>query len=368
MGELPFYDLAALHDEIADALAAAADRVVRSGHYILGREGERFEEEFAAYCGVRHCVGVGNGLDALTLILRALGIGQGDEVIVPDHTCVATWMAVSLAGATPVPVAADATYTLDPAALAAAITPRTRAIIPVHLYGHPADMDAIAAAAGGIPLIEDAAQGHGARYKGRRVGGLGLAAAFSFYPSKNLGALGDGGAVTTNDETLAVRLRLLRNYGSPRKYVHDVIGCNSRLDELQAALLSAKLPHLDRWNEARRVLAMRYADLLDGCPQLTLPQAAGWAEPVWHQYAIRCSARDALQAHLEARGIGTMIHYPIANHLQGAYAGQYPPTPRAACAALAGELLSLPISPALTHVQVDRVAGAIGEWCAAGEY
>ena len=284
-GTVPFLDLRAAHAEVRDALDAAYRRVVGSGAYVLGAEVEAFEREFAAYCGVGHCVGVGNGLDALHLVLRAYGVGPGDEVVVPSNTFVATWLAATHAGATPVPVEPDpATYNLDPARLEAAITPRTRAIVAVHLYGQPADMDPVREVARrhGLPVVEDAAQAHGARYRGRRAGALGDAAAFSFYPGKNLGGLGDGGAVTTDDAALADRVRVLRNYGSREKYHNEVVGVNSRLDPLQAAFLRAKLPHLDAWNARRAAVAARYLDGLGGVG------GAGWPSPTCPTGSTRC--------------------------------------------------------------------------------
>ena len=355
---IAFLDLHAAYLELKDDLDAAYHRVMDSGWFILGKEVEAFEREFAAYCEAAHCVGVGNGLEALHLILRAYGIGPGDEVIVPANTYIATWLAVSYAGATPIPVEPDArTYNLDPALIEAAITPATRAILPVHLYGQPADMDPIKALASryGLKVIEDAAQAHGARYHGRRVGGLGDAAGFSFYPGKNLGALGDGGAVVTNDADLAERVRVLRNYGSRVKYHNEVKGFNSRLDELQAALLRVKLPVLDEWNERRRAAAARYLDGLAGS-ELGLPYVPKWAEPVWHLFVVRHPQRDALQQRLQQAGIGTMIHYPIPPHLQPAYAelgygaGAFPISE-----AIHREVLSLPMGPQLTAVQWGRV-------------
>jgi dTDP-3-amino-3,4,6-trideoxy-alpha-D-glucose transaminase len=319
---VPFVNLAADHADIRSELDAAARRVLDSSWFILGRELQQFEAVFAAYCQAPHCLGVGNGLDALHLILRGYGIGAGDEVIVPSHTFIATWLAVSQAGAQPVPVEPDpATGNIDATRLAAAITERTRAVIAVHLYGQPADMDGLRTAIFNrdIKLIEDAAQAHGARYKGRCVGSLGDAAAFSFYPTKNLGALGDGGAIVTHDDKLAAAIRRLRNYGSDKKYHHDVAGWNSRLDEIQAAFLSAKLAHLDRWNDNRRDAARTYIDGLTDLPELRLPLVPDWAQPVWHLFVVRCAQRDQLQAHLLNRGIETAIHYPVPPHLQGAY-------------------------------------------------
>jgi dTDP-4-amino-4,6-dideoxygalactose transaminase len=336
--------------------------VLDSGWFVLGKELEAFEREFADYCGTKHCIGVGNGLEALHLILRAFDIGPGDEVLVPANTYIATWLAVSYSGARPVPVEPlPGTCNLDPERIESAITPRTRAILVVHLYGQPADMDPICAAARrhGLKVIEDAAQAHGARYRGRRTGSLGDAAGFSFYPGKNLGALGDGGAVTTDDDRLAERLCVLRNYGSKIKYHNEEKGYNSRLDELQAALLREKLKALDDDNACRARLARRYSELLAGSG-LVLPEVPQWAEPAWHVYTVRSPRRDALQRHLADRGIGTMIHYPIAPHLQTAYAdlgfapGEFPITE-----AIHDEILSLPMGPHLDEQQVEVVCTAI---------
>ncbi len=342
------------------AIDAAVSRVLDSGWYVLGQEVEAFERAFAAYCGTRHCIGVANGLDALHLILRAYGIGPGDEVIVPSNTFIATWLAVTHAGATPVPVEPDEdTHNIEPGRIEAAITPRTRAIIPVHLYGQPADMDPIMAIAGeyGLKVIEDAAQAHGARYRGRRTGSLGDAAGFSFYPGKNLGALGDGGAITTNDADLADKLYQLRNYGARQKYRHELAGFNSRLDELQAAVLAAKLPHLDAENAARAACAAQYLRALQDLP-LRLPRVLPGVEPVWHLFVVRSPARDALQAALRDHGIGTLVHYPLACHRQAAYADQaWPSLPLAE--RLQDEVLSLPIAPYLDTGEVQTVAAAV---------
>jgi dTDP-4-amino-4,6-dideoxygalactose transaminase len=351
---IPFLDLPAAYAELKDDLDTAAQRVMSSGHYILGPEVEAFESEFAAYCEARYCIGVANGLDALHLILRAMEIGDGDEVIVPTNTYIATWLAVSFAGATPVPIEPDEkTYNLDPARIEEAITPRTRAIIPVHLYGQPADMDPINDVAGkyGVAVIEDAAQAHGARYKGKRVGSLAAAAGFSFYPGKNLGALGDGGAVVTNDESLARRLRVLRNYGSQEKYFNERKGFNSRLDELQAAALRIKLSRLEEWNKRRKKLASYYLQTLEGTPDLALPFVPDYADPVWHLFAVCHPQRDQLQKFLTDAGIGTIIHYPVPPHMQDAYAelgiaaGSFPRSER-----MAKTVLSLPMGP---HVSMD---------------
>lgn len=349
-----FLDLKSVHAACDEALQAAFARVLHKGHFILGEEVSAFETEFAQYCGSARCLGVGNGLDALHLILRAMHIGPGDEVIVPAHTFIATWLAVTQSGATPIPVeCAPGSYNIDPARIEAAITPDTRAIIAVHLYGEPADMNALRAIADrhGLRLIEDAAQAHGARYKGRRTGSLGDAAAFSFYPTKNLGALGDGGAVTTSDDALANEIRLLRNYGSHIKYQHDIAGYNTRLDELQAALLRVKLPQLDTHNAQRRQVAQAYLDGLADIAALSLPRAPDFAEPVWHLFVVRTAQRDALARALAEQGIDTMIHYPCPAHKQGAYNGQAFPS-LAATEALSREILSLPMWPGLDPAPV----------------
>jgi dTDP-4-amino-4,6-dideoxygalactose transaminase len=355
--KVPFLDLKSINDHYRDELHAALDRVLDSGWLILGKEVETFEREFASYCEVGHCVGVGNGLEALHLVLRAWDIGAGDEVIVPSNTYIATWLAASYAGAVPVAVEPDpVTYNIDPMRIEAAITPRTRAIIAVHLYGQPADMDAIMNIADrhGLKVLEDAAQAHGARYKGRRTGGLGHAAGFSFYPGKNLGALGDGGAVTTNDPNLADRLRVLRNYGSRVKYHNEIKGFNSRLDELQSAFLRAKLPSLDSGNEKRKELARIYNDGLSGL-NLILPSVPKWADPVWHLYVVRTKQRKNLQQELEAAGVGTLVHYPIPPHLQEAYSSEVKGSKYPIAETLADEVLSLPMGPHLTKSDVEVV-------------
>ncbi len=360
---IPFLDLKAPHAELKDELDGAYRRVMESGRFVLGPELEAFETEFAGYCEAKHCIGVGNGLEALHLILRALEIGVGNEVIVPSNTYIATWLAVSYAGATPIPVEPDErTFNIDPARIESAITPRTRAIIAVHLYGQPADTDPIneLAAKYGLRVIEDAAQAHGARYKSRRTGSLADAAGFSFYPGKNLGALGDGGAVVTNDATLADRARVLRNYGSRVKYYNEMKGFNSRLDELQAALLRVKLRHLNEWNEGRKRVAEFYSQALEGVADLVLPQVPDWADPAWHLFVVRHTERDRLQQHLAEAGIGTLIHYPCPPHLQAAYSeltygsGAFPRAEQ-----LAAEVLSLPIGPHLTEPQAEYVAATL---------
>jgi dTDP-4-amino-4,6-dideoxygalactose transaminase len=364
--EIPFLDLKSPHTDLKNELDDAVQRVMRSGQFVLGGEVEAFEEEFAAYCEAKYCVGVGNGLDALHLILIALGIGQGDEVIVPANTYIATWLAVSHSGATPVPVEPDErTYNLDPARIEDALTSKTKAIIPVHLYGQPADMQPINELAEryGLKVIEDAAQAHGARYRGKRVGSLAHAAGFSFYPGKNLGALGDAGAVVTNDDQVADKIRVLRNYGSCAKYDHEEKGFNSRLDEMQAALLRVKLSKLDEWNERRKQLATHYLQTLEGVPDLTLPFVPSFADPVWHLFVIRHPNRDRLQEHLQGAGIGTLIHYPSPPHLQNAYADLGIASGRLLLAEhMAHEVLSLPMGPHLTPEDADFVISQVSSF------
>lgn len=351
---VPFLDLEAAYRELQPEIDAAVARVLRSGRYILGEEVSAFEHAFAAYVGADHCVGVGNGFDALALSLRAIGVGSGDEVIVPSHTYIATWLAVSDVGATPVPVEPDmVTYTIEPSAIQAAVTERTRAIIPVHLYGHPADMDAVldVAHANALWVVEDAAQAHGARYKGRRIGAHGHLVAWSFYPGKNLGALGDAGAVTTDDFDLARQLRVLGNYGSEHKYVHEVQGRNSRLDPLQAAVLGVKLRYLDDWNRRRAEIAKVYDQMLSDTG-LFLPHVREWADHAWHLYVVRSELRNALVPNLADNGIQSVIHYPNSVIDQPAYA-DYPPSSvshlgdHARARQLAATVLSLPIDPQL---------------------
>ena len=363
---IPFLDLKSPYLELKEELDAAYRRVMESGWYILGKEVEAFESEFATYCEAKHCIGVANGLDALHLIVRAYGIGTGDEVIVPSNTYIATWLAVTHAGATPVPVEPDIrTYNIDPAKIEQAITAKTKAIMVVHLYGQPADMDPIneIAAQYGLKVIEDSAQAHGARYNGRRAGTLGDASGFSFYPGKNLGALGDGGAVTTNDSALAERIKVLRNYGSQIKYHNEIIGLNSRLDELQAALLRVKLTKLDEWNERRRIVAKNYLRELSDQKKLVLPYVPDWADPVWHLFVVRHAQRDALQKSLSDVGIGTMIHYPIPPHLQEAYSelgyneGTFPIAEQ-----IHKELLSLPMGPHIVEKQLAKVHSNVIEY------
>ncbi len=356
------FDLKAAHDALREPLENAWRHVLDRGVFIDGNELRRFEDDFARYCGARHGVGVGNGLDALRLILEGHGIGPDDEVIVPAHTFIATWLSVTAVGAMPVPVDADEkTMNIDSERVERSITPRTRAIIAVHLYGQPAPMDKLRALADhhGLFLLEDAAQAHGARWRGARVGGLGDAAAFSFYPGKNLGALGDAGMVVCNDAELAARIRRLRNYGAEEKYHHDCIGGNSRLDELQAAFLNEKLRVLDGWNGRRRVCAAIYEDALRDIPGLLLPMVGSGALPVWHQYVIRVEQRDALADWLERNDIGHGIHYPMPPHLSPAYRDHYQGFDLPVSEALAASVLSLPMGPHLGIEQQRRVIDAM---------
>jgi dTDP-4-amino-4,6-dideoxygalactose transaminase len=361
---IPFLDVPAAHAELRDELGDAARRVMASGQFILGPEVTAFEDEFAAYCATRHAIGVGSGLDALRLILLGYEVGPGDEVIVPSNTFIATWLAVSQTGATPVPAEPDpATHNVTAQAVEAAITPSTKALMPVHLYGQPADMDGLVALGRerGIPVIEDAAQAQGARYRGRRAGGLADAAGFSFYPGKNLGALGDAGAITTDDDDLAEHVRMLRNYGSKVKYHHDLPGTNSRLDSLQASFLRVKLRRLDEWNERRRAVAARYLEWLDGAEGIVLPAVPDWAEPVWHLFVVRHPRRDDLQERLREAGVDTIIHYPIPPHLTGAYAAGFAPGDLPVAERLGNDVLSLPMGPHLPLGDAERVAAAVRE-------
>jgi dTDP-4-amino-4,6-dideoxygalactose transaminase len=365
MVEVPFLELKSQYAALKPAIDMAIARVLERAWFIMGAELEAFEEAFAAACGARFCVGVGNGTEALHLALRALDVGPGDEVITVAHTFIATALAISWTGARPVFVEVDpATYTINVERAAAAITPRTRAILPVHLYGQPADLGPLIELAQerGLRVLEDCAQAHGARYGGRVVGTFGAIGSFSFYPGKNLGAYGDGGALVTDDAALAERLRLLRNYGQTAKYHHATQGYNSRLDELQAAVLAVKLGYLDAWNARRRALAARYDALLAG-HGLILPQCAPDREHVYHLYVVRSRQRDALQRHLATQGIGTLIHYPTPVHLQPAYAelglarGSLPFSEQ-----LADEVLSLPLYPEMSEAQQDAVVAAISSF------
>lgn len=365
--QVPFVDLSAIHQPLIAEIREAIDGVLERNDYILGDDVRGFEEEFAAYCEAAHGVGVDSGTSALELALRALGVGPGDEVVTSANTFIATALAVTAVGARPVLIDIDpVTQNLDPNRIEGVITDRTRAIIPVHLYGHPAPMDEIMQIANrhGLAVIEDASQAHGARYKGRRVGSIGHVGAFSLYPSKNLGALGDAGVLVTDDPDLAESVRHLRNWGSTVKYRHDTVGWNRRMDTLQAAVLRIKLRHLDDWNASRRAAASRYDSLFDE-RQLPIrrPQTAAWAEPVYHLYVVATSDRDDLQLHLQGEGVGTVIHYPTPIHLQPAYqdlgygVGDFPVTERSA-----REILSLPMFPGLAPASIDRVVDAIAIW------
>ena len=366
MKQIPYLDLKVANQNLSESLNEAFQKVLNSGWFILGKALEKFEDEFAAYLGSNYCIGVGNGLEALHLILRAYGIGVGDEVIVPSNTYIATWLAVTYSGAIPVPVEPDpSTYNLDPARIEAAITGATRAILPVHLYGQSAEMDGINEIANrhALVVIEDAAQAQGAYFLDRACGNLGHAAGFSFYPGKNLGALGDAGAVTTNDEALAKEIRALRNYGSEKKYQNELLGFNSRLDELQAAFLSVKLPYLDGWNAHRRGIARFYSEHLSKIPGLVIPAVPDWATPIWHIYPLCYDNRDQLQTFLKDEGIETLIHYPIPPHLSKAYAfmgfskGDFPIAER-----IASTELSLPISPDMTMAMAEYVVAKIQQF------
>jgi len=390
---IPFLDLKAPYIELKTELDEAIQRAVSSGWFIGGPEVDQFEADYAAYCEVDHAVGLANGLDALHLALRAMGVGAGDEVIVPSNTYIATWLAVAQCGATPVPVEPDeATYNIDPTLIEATVTSKTKVILPVHLYGQPADLDPILEIARkhGLRVLEDGAQAHGALYKGKRLGGHGDAVAWSFYPGKNLGAMGDAGAVTTNDPELADRIKVLRNYGSRVKYVNEVQGYNSRLDPIQAAILRVKLAYLDEWNARRRVIAAQYQKGLaesattgttsttsttgtgahgtatddqvatsQASSRLILPTVPNWADPVWHLYVVRHKNRDGFQKHLEGQGVSTLIHYPIPPHLQGAFKsmgfkkGDFPIAER-----IHNEIVSLPISPSITTQEAEQVVKA----------
>jgi len=361
--KVPFLDLKSINLREKSEFHDVLEKVLERGWLILGEEVSSFESSFAKFCGSTHSLGIGNGLEALHLVLRAWGIGAGDEVLVPSNTYIATWLAVTYTGATPVPVEPlETTYNINPALIEAAITPRTKAIIPVHLYGQPADMDAIneIARRHGLKVLEDAAQAHGANWRGRRAGSLGDAAGFSFYPGKNLGALGDGGAITTSDQDLARSLEMLRNYGSRRKYENEILGFNSRLDELQAAFLKTKLPKLSADNARRAAIADQYTNALADLGTLRLPHVAAGAEPVWHLYVVRSAKRDLLHEYLKERSIGTLIHYPIPPHLQAAYSslgyklGDFPISE-----IMHSEVLSLPMGPTMSDAEVEMVIDAV---------
>ena len=360
---IPFFSSHAMQAAVRAEVLAATTRVYDAHWFVLGPEVTQFEQAYSAFNQVAHTIGVGNGLEALTLTLRALGIGPGDEVLVPSNTYIATWLAVSHVGALPVPVEPDPlTSNLDPSRLAAAITPRTRAIMPVHLYGQPCRMPEIMALAKqhGLLVVEDNAQAHGATFEGQLTGSFGVASGTSFYPTKNLGALGDAGAITTNDAQLAQRLRQLRNYGSEQKNHHELLGYNSRLDELQAAVLAAKLPYLAEWTAQRQQIAAWYNTYLAGLPGLQLPTVAAGASHVYHLYVVHTPQRDALQKFLASQGVGTLVHYPTPPHRQSAYAKlrlsaeDYP-----IAEMLAATCLSLPVWPGMSEEQVQKVAHSI---------
>ena len=363
--KVPFVSFLPMEKELEEELRDAFDRVFKASWYIGGKEDEAFEKAFAEYCGVKHCVGVGNGLDALMLALKALGIGEGDEVIVPSNTFIATALAVTYTGAKPVFVEPElSTFNIDPTRLEEAMTERTKAIMPVHLYGRPCDMDPILSFARKhrLYVVEDCAQAHGAEYMGRKVGTFGDAAGFSFYPGKNLGALGDAGAAVTNDPTLVEKIRALGNYGSDYKYHHIYKGNNSRLDEMQAAFLSAKLPLLDKMNGERQRIAGQYLAGIRN-PEILLPEVTEGFTPVWHIFAVRCRRREELEKHLNDAGIGTNKHYPIPMHLQECYRdlgykkGDYP---------IAEEIseteLSLPMYYGMTDEEIETVIDAMNRF------
>jgi dTDP-4-amino-4,6-dideoxygalactose transaminase len=367
MMKVPFSDLRAGYLELKPELDKTFLQVMDSGWYILGQEVETFEQAYADYCGVRYCVGVGNGLEALHLALAGWCIGPGDEVIVPSNTYIATWLAVSRVGARPVPVEpVMGTCNMDPNRIEKAITKNTKAILPVHLYGLPADMDAINAIAvqNGLKVLEDAAQSHGALYHGRMTGSLGDAAGVSFYPTKNLGAFADAGAVLTNDPDLADRVRLLRNYGSRVKYDNEIKGENSRLDTLQAAFLKVKLEHLAEWNRRRQEIARTYLEGLADCPGLVLPANDSISNPCWHLFTIRHRRRDELRAWLKEQGIDTMIHYPTPPHLSPAYADAgWKKNDFPLAEEIAETILSLPVGPHMNRQQAGYVVDAVGQFC-----
>lgn len=359
-----FLDLRAAYLELEGEIDAAVKRIFNSGQYILGAEVEAFEEAFSAYCDAKYAIGVGNGLNALELALRAMNVGPGDEVIVPSNTYIATWLAVSQCGAVPVPVEpSESTYCIDPGLIESAITAKTKVILPVHLYGQPADLDPIIEIAhrNGLYVLEDAAQSHGALYKNKRIGGHGHAVAWSFYPGKNLGALGDAGAVTTNDLAIANRIRILRNYGSTVRYVHEVQGFNSRIDPVQAAVLNVKLKWLDDWNDRRRKIASLYSEGLINSG-LIIPKSPDYAKPVWHLYVVRVNQRDRLLSLLKKEGIEALIHYPTPPFMQKAYidyrycADNFPIANK-----LSKEVLSLPIGPQQSNAVTSEIIEIISK-------
>jgi dTDP-4-amino-4,6-dideoxygalactose transaminase len=365
--KIPFADFASPYAELKTELDAAYAKFTQSGWYVLGDEVRQFEEEYAAYCGSKHCIGVGNALDGMFLVLRAWGVGPGDEVIVPSNTYIATWLAVTMVGAIPVPVEPSLiTHNIDVERIEAAITTRTKVILPVHLYGFAVDMKPIRELARkyDLKILEDAAQAHGAADGLKKVGALGDAASHSFYPTKNLGALGDGGAITTDDDELAKLLRKLRNYGSEKRYFNEIAGVNSRLDELQAAFLRVKLRRLDEWNRRRQSLAKHYQESLSGLsPDLIIPSGKVVGDHVWHLFVIQTPERDAFQAKLQEHGVSTLIHYPVPPHRSGAYSeltkqmnwiNAFPIADQ-----LASNVLSIPMSPHLSEPQANAVINAI---------
>ena len=355
--KVPFLDLIQAYEEVGEEVREATTLVMESGRYIGGSFVDEFEENYAQYLGVEHCIGVANGFDALVLSLKALGIGYGDEVIVPSHTFIATWLAVTNCGAKPIPIEPnEATYSIDETKIQEAITSKTKAIIPVHLYGQPAELDTIIniAKANNIYVIEDAAQAHGATYNSKKIGSHGDLVIWSFYPGKNLGAFGDGGAITTKDANLASKVRMLANYGSREKYVHDDLGVNSRLDPMQASILNIKLKYLDRWNDRRRFVANKYLcelNVLD----VKLPQEFNVKEASWHLFPIRCADRDNVVSKLQLMDIDVLIHYPIPIHRQKAYLAEYGSLKLPICEKMSSQLLSLPIGPHLSLAQVEFV-------------
>lgn len=364
--DIPFADLRPMHNELRSDLDAAYQKVMDNSWFIQGKELESFEKEFASYIGVKHCIGVATGLDALYLVLKAYGIGEGDEVIVPSNTFIATALAVSYAGATPVFVEPILeTFNIDASRIEAAITSKTKAIMAVQLQGRCCDMDEINRIAGkyNLKVIEDAAQAHGAKYKGKMAGALSDAAGFSFYPGKNLGALGDGGCVTTDDDELAAKVRALGNYGSDYKYHHIYKGTNSRLDEIQAAFLRVKLPHLDKWNEFRRKVAARYlAEIKNPLIKLPLPTSDEY-EHIYHVFVIRCDKRDELEKYLADNGIHTVKHYPIPMHLQKAYAElQIPEGALPIAEEISRTVLSIPMYYGMTDEQISYVIEMVNQF------
>ena len=364
--KIPFLDLSASYFELQNELENAVLNCARSGQYVGGDALESFENDFKNFVNSSYCIGVANGFDALVLSLKVLGVEQGDEVIVPSNTFIATWLAVTQCGAIPVPVEPNVdTYNIDTSLIEAKINNRTKVIIPVHLYGQPADIDEILklAKSYNLNVVEDAAQAHGASYKGQKIGGHGDLVTWSFYPGKNLGALGDGGAVTTNNKELAKKLKLFRNYGSQERYVHSVLGLNSRLDPVQAAVLSVKLKHLTDWNKRRVRIATIYNEEFRDLPVI-LPSVKAYNDPVWHLYCIRIKNRDKFQEKLSLLGIQTLIHYPIPPHLQDAYRflnlgiNSFP-----LAESFASEIISLPIGPSLLQSQVDYVVEGVKSLC-----